>query len=389
MYCGRFCVVHLALAELCVACHQHGDCYAHIRLVGSVLDQKRRGRIVFAAKPKLDVATRSAHQTPKSSEGGDGDEEEETEFLHSCMTSLDYQTVTDPCGSPTTTEHTTVSLPPTWKHRHNCGCLLCSDTALERMWLRSYIIEAANRLLQDNVSESKTMLLTAMRQRERLLTNISTQISHMGLAVHDDGVRAKALKSLSAVAVYQTYFDVIALNLCEAAFLGKDLKHFSSRYSQAEKALKNNYLPSDWSHVHLAELFYIGATPSLLWPPTAQLVPKSKLSAVDILCAGIGRVTIADVVTPPKPTRKSQKAERVSSFIAGANDEQPSESQKSRRGRSNNSAVAAPVKSRPVAPKLSARSRNVIKEIVDDALSSTDSQTENINHVQKSSGTVS
>lgn len=346
-------------------CHQHSDCYVHVRLVTSVLDPRKNRRIVLAAKPKSDVAIRSTHRTLKSSEGSDG-EEEETDFLRSCMTSIDYQTVSDPCGSPTATERFTVSLSPTWKHRHNCSCSLCSDTAMERIWLRSHIIEATNRLRQQNVSDSNTMLSTAIKQRERLLTNISTQTSLFGLAVYDDSVRGKALQLFGAIAVYQTEFDVIALTLCEAAFLGKDSKHFSSCYLQAEEALHSNYLPSDHSHIYLAELFYIGATPSLLWPSTAQLVPKSKLSSIDILCAGIGRVNITEVATPPNPTRKSQKADRAPSFVACDSEGQTAEPQKSSRSRNGNSVVAAPVKSRAVAAKVSGRSRNTAKEIVSD-----------------------
>lgn len=354
----------MALAELCVACHQHNDCYIHIRLVSSVLDPKKHRVIVLPTKPKSDVATGSTYHMPDLSTGSDGDEEEGADFLRSCMTSLDYQTVSDLCGSPTTTERFTISLPPTWKHRAKCDCKLCSDTAMERIRLRSYIIEASNRLHQDNISDSKTMLSTAFKQRERLVTNISAQTSMFGSAVCDNHVREKALQLFAASTVYQTDFDMIALNLCEAAFLGKDPKHFSSCYSQAEEALQSNYLPSDWCHIHLAELFYIGATPSLLWPSTAQLVPKSKLSSIEILCAGMGRVNVSEVVTPPNPTRKSKRAERVASFVACDSDAQPDKSQKSRRN--NNLVLDAPIKSRPVVAKVSGRSRNPAKETVQD-----------------------
>jgi len=387
LFCARFCKVHLALAELCIACRQHNDCYVHVRLVAAVLDPKKHRRIDLPSKSKSDVATRSTRLTSDCSEASDG-EEEGTDFLRSCMTSVDYQTATDPCGSPATTERFTVSLPPTWKHRHNCNCVLCSDTAAERIWLRSHIIEASNRLHQDNVSDSKTMLSAAIKQHERLTANISAQTSLFSSAICDECVRGKAVQKFSAVAVYQTDFHVIALILCEAAFLGKDSKHFSSCYSQAEE-LQSNYLPSDRSHVYLAELFYIGATPSLLWPSTAQLVPESKLSSVDILCAGIGRVNITDVVTPPNP-RKQQKAERVSSFVACDNEEQPAESQKSRRGRNNNSVAAAPVKSRPVAAKVSGRSRSTAKEIAQDVGTSASSvikkKHDKTCHVQNPSG---
>jgi len=366
LFGGRFCEVHLALAELCVVCRQHSDCYVHIRLVTAVLDPKKSQRIVLSAKPKSDVAASSARHVQDCSEGSDG-EEEGTDFLRSCMTSLDYQTVSDPCGSPTTTERFTVALPLTWKHRHSCNCVLCSDTAMERIWLRSHVVEATNRLHQDNVSDSKSMLSAALKQRERLSANVSVLASLFGSAAYDDSIRQKVQQLFASAAVYQTDFDMIALTLCEAAFLGKDSKHFSSCYSQAEEALHGNYLPSERSHVYLAELFYIGATPSLLWPSTAQLVPKSKLSSIDILCAGIGRVNITDVSTPPNPRGKSQKPERVSSFVACDKDEPSAESQKSRRGRSNNSVVAAPVKSRPVAAKVSGRSRNSAKGTVSDA----------------------
>ena len=382
----------MALAELCVACRQHNDCYIHVHLVASVLDPKKHRRIVLPTKLKSDVAVGSTYRMLDVSTGSDGDEEEETDFLRSCMTSLDYQTVSDPCGSPTTTERITISLPPTWKHRAECGCMLCSDAAMERIWLRSYVIEATNRLHQDNVSDSKTMLLTAIKQRERLLTNIAAQTSMFGSAVCDNYIREKAQQLFAASAVYQTDFDVIALNLCEAAFLGKDSKHFSSCYLQAEEALQGNYLPSDWSHVHLAELFYIGATPSLLWPSTAQLVPKSKLSSIDILCAGIGRVNVSEVVTPPNPARKSKKAERVASFVACDSEEQPDKLQKSRSSRNSDFQVGAPVKSRPVAAKVSGRSRNSAKEIVQDAgtsaLSLTGNKSEKASHMQKSSGII-
>jgi len=303
---------------------------------------------------------------PDRSEGSDGDEEG-TDFLRSCMTSLDYQTVSDTCGSPTTTKQLRVALPLTWKHRVSCGCMLCSDTAMERIWLRSHIVEATNRLHQDNVTDSRNMLSAATKQHERLVANISAQTSVFGSAIYDDNIRGKALQQFMPATVYQTDFDVIALTLCEAAFLGKDSEHFSSCYSQAEEALRGNYLPSERSHVYLAELFYIGATPSLLWPSTAQLVPKSKLSPIDILCAGIGRMSVTDVATPPNPRGKSQKAERVASFVACDKDEQSADSGKSRRGRNKNSVMAAPVKSRPVAAKVSGQSRNSVKETVPDA----------------------
>lgn len=360
LFCGRFCEVHLALAELCVACRQHTDCYVHVRLVAAILDPKKHRSIDLPTKPKSDVAARSARSVPDFSEGSEG-EEEGTDFLRSCMTSVNYQTVSDPCASPTSTERFKVNLPPTWKHRHKCSCVLCCDTAVERIWLRSHIIEASNRLHQDNVSDSNTMLSAAIKQRERLTANVSTQMSVFVSAVCDDHLREKVECQFSAIAVYQTDFQVISLILCEAAFLGKDSKHFSSCYSQAED-LQSNYLPSDRTHIHLAELFYIGATPSLLWPSTAQLVPKSKLSSVDILCAGIGRVNIAEVVTPPNPG-KPQRAERAPSFVACDDEKQLAESQKSRRGRNNNSVTAAPVKSRQVAAKVSGRSRSSAKEI--------------------------
>lgn len=373
VFCGRFCEVHLALAELCIVCHQYNDCYVHVRLVTAVLNPKKHRRVVLPAKPKSDIPASSTYRMPDCSDTSDG-EEEGTDFLRSCMTSLDYQTVSDPCGSPTTSERFTVTLPPTWKHRHNCGCLLCSDIATERIWLRSHIIEAANRLHQDNVSDSKTMLSAAIKQRDRLSANVSAQASLFGSAVCDDRARGKAHQLFAATAVYQTDFDVIALTLCEAAFLGKDLKHFSSCYSQAEEALWSNYLPSDRSHVYLAELFYIGATPRLLWPSTAQLVPKSKLSSIDILCAGIGRVSITEIATPPNPPGKSRKAERVTSFVACDNGEQTAESQKN-RGRNDSSVVAAPVKNRPIAAKVSGRSRKSAKETAPDAGAVTSLQT--------------
>lgn len=403
VFCGRFCEVHLALAELCIMSHQHGDCYVHVRLVKAVLDpntHRRVGGVVLPDKLKSDVATSSTNHKTDCSDGSDGDEES-TDFLRSCLTSLDYQTVSDLCGSPTTTERSTILLPPTWKHPYNCDCVLCSDTAAERIWLRSHIIEASSRLHQDNISQSQTMLRSAIKQRERLSTNISMQTELFGSAIYDDCIRGKALQLFAAVAVFHTDFDVIALTLCEAAVLEKDSNHFSSCYSQAEEALGSNYLPSEWSHVYLAELFYIGATPRLLWPSTAQLVPKSKLSSVDILCAGIGRVNITEVATPqkaesvpvfvacdiekqavglrerrrgrsnampPKPAQTSEKAERVPSYVASFDSEkQPVASQKSRRGRTSSSVTAAPIKSRPVAGKVSGRSRNSSKEIVSDA----------------------
>jgi len=390
MIFGRFCEVHLALAELCVACHQHRDCYVHVRLVASVLDPKKHRRVVLPIKLKSDIAAGSTHHVPDFANGSDGDEEEGTDFLRSCVTSLDYQVVSDPCGSPTTTERFTVSLPPTWKHRAKCDCTLCLDTAMERIWLRSYVVEATNRLHQDNLSDSKTMLMTAIKQRDRLLSNISAQTSMFGSAVHDSHIREKALQLLVASAVYQTDFDVIALSLCEAAFLGKDSKHFSSCYSQAEEALQSNHLPSEWSHIHLAELFYIGSTPSLLWPSAAQLVPKSKLSSIDILCAGIGRMNVSEVVTPPNPARKSKKTERVASLVACDGDEKPDKSQKSRDSRSSNFQVGAPLKSRPVAAKVSGRSRNSTKETVQVADTSAliGKKSEKASHIQKSSGTI-
>jgi len=362
MFCGRLCEVHLALAELCVACRQHKDCYVHVRLVAAVLDPKKHKHIALPAKLKSDAVTRSKDHTPNSSEGSEG-EEDGTDFLRSCMTSVDYQTVSDPCGSPTTTEQLTVSLPPTWKHRHNCSCVLCSDMAMERIWLQSHIIEASNRLHQDSISDSKTLLSSAMKQRERLTANVSAQTSVFGLAICGDSIRKKARQQFSAAAVYQTDFHVIALMLCEAAFLGKDSKHFTSCYSQAEE-LQSNYFPSDRSHIYLAELFYMGATPSLLWPSTAELVPKSKLS-IYALCANMGRVNITEVVTPPN-ARKLPKAERVPSFVACENEEQQADSQKSHRGRKDISVAGAPVKSRPVAAKMSTRSRNLAREIVQD-----------------------
>jgi len=364
VFCGRFCEIHLALGELCVACHQHSDCHMHIRLIRFVLRSKKRQNVAVPAKPKSGVYARSTHGIPDALEGSDREDQNGFDFLRSRMTSVDYQTVSDPCGSPTAAERLTVSLPPTWKHRRKCDCVHCIDTAAERIWLRSYIVEAASRLCQDNVSDSKTMLSTASKQHERLLSNISAQTLAFGLAVYDDEIRVKAMRLFSAVAIYQAHFYVIALNLCEAAFLGKDSKHFSSCYVQAKEALQSNYMPTDRSHVHLAELFYIGATPSLLWPSTAQLVPKSKLSSVDIICAGIGRVSITDIVTPPRPERKSQISGRVSSFVACDGSEQPAESQKSRRGRNTNSLLAAPVKSRPVIAKVSGRTRTSAKEMV-------------------------
>lgn len=370
VFCGRFCEVHLALAELCVACHQHSDCYAHVRLVAAVLDPKKHKRSVLPTKLKSDVVTKSTHHMPDCSEESEG-EEEGTDFLRSCMTSVDYQTISEPCGSPTSTERFTVSLPPTWKHRHNCRCVLCSDTAMERIWLRGHIIEASNRLHQGSISDSKTLLSAAMKQRERLTGNVSAQMSVFGLAICDDSIGKKATQQFSATAVFQTDFHMIALMLCEAAFLGKDSKHFTSCYSQAEE-LQSNYFPSDRSHIYFAALFYIGAMPNLPWPSTAQLVPKSKLSSVDIVCAGMGRVNIAEVVTPPNP-RKPPRAERVPSFVACENEEQPAVSQKSRRGRSNNSVSGAPVKSRPVAAKMSARCRNLAAEILQDTETSASS----------------
>jgi len=355
LYCCRFCEVHLALAELCVACRQHNDCYVHVRLVSSVLDPKKLGRRDFlSARAKSDAAT---SLVAKHSEGSDG-EEEGMDFLRSCLTSVDYQTVSDPCGSPTTTERLTVSMPPTWKHRHTCKCILCTDPSLERIWLRGHIIEASNRLHQDNVFDSKSLLSAAGKQQERLTTNVSAQRSDFSLAVVDKHVKRQAVKQFSAVAVYQTDFHLIALILCEAAFRGKDSKHFSSCYTQAEE-LQSNYLPSDRSHIYLAELFYIGATPSLLWPSTAQLLPKVKLSIVDILCAGIGRVNVSDVATPPQ-SNKSQRADRVPSFVAC--DEDPLAAQKTCCGRTGASVVGAPVKSRPVAAKISGRAKNPPKE---------------------------
>lgn len=269
---------------------------------------------------------------------------------------------------------------------------MCSDTAVERIWLRSYIVEATSRLHQDNLSDSKTMLSTALKQRERLLTNISAQTSRFSLAVCDSNIRKKALQLFMGSMVYQTDFDVISLIACEAAFLGKDLKRFSSCYSQAEEALQSNYLPSNWSHVHLAELFYIGASPSLLWPSTTQLVPKSKLSAIDILCAGMGRVNVSEVVTPPNATKQSKKAERVPSFVACDSEVQPDKSQKSCDSRSSNLQLGAPIKSRPVAAKLSGRSRTSAKEIVQDAGTSASSvirnKREKAFRTQKSSGVI-
>ena len=373
----------MALAELCVACRQHSDCYAHICLVASVLDPKKQQRTVLPTKSTSGIASRFTSDLPDIS--GGSDEEEGTDFLRSCMTSLDYQTVSDPCGSPTTTEQRTIRLPPTWKHRAKCDCMLCSDMAMERIWLRSHIIEATNRLHQDNISDCKTMLSAAVKQQKRLLTNITAQTSTFGLAVCDNHIRGKALQLFVASAVYQVDFDVIALNLCEAAFLGKDSKHFSRCYSQAEEALQSNYLPSEWSHIHFAELFYIGVTPSLLWPSTAQLVPKSKLSSIDVLCAGVGRVSISEVVTPPNPPRKSKKAERAASFIPCDREEQQDKSQKSSR---NNIQVGAPVKSRPVAAKMSTRCRNLANEIVQEASLLVGNECEKASHVLKSSGII-
>jgi len=383
VFCVRLCEVHLALAELCIACRQHDDCYVHMRLISTVLDPKKRRHIFLPAKAKSDVATGS---TADLSEGSDG-EGEEMGFLRSCMTSVDYQTVSDPCGSPTTTEPFTVSVPPTWNHHHNCGCVLCVDPSLERIWLRGHIIEASNRLHQDNVSDSKTMLSAAVKQRERLVANTSAQRSVLSSAVCDDRVRRKAVQQFSAVAVYQTDFHLVALILCEAAFLGKKLKHFSTFYTQAEE-LQSNYLPSDRSHIYLAELFYIGASPSLLWPSRDQLVPKSKLSTVDILSAGMGRLNVADVATPPNPPSKPRKVERVPSFVAC--DDQPAASQRSRRDRTGSSVVGAPVKSRPVAAKISGRSRNLAKENAHDVEKSASSLTrkkeQKAGHVLQPSG---
>ena len=110
MFCGRFCEVHLALAELCVVCHEHSDCYVHVRLVASVLNPKKHGRIVLPTKVKSTTAVGSTHPMPDLDNGNVGDEEEGTDFLRSCMTSLDYQVVSDPYGSP---KRFTISLPPT------------------------------------------------------------------------------------------------------------------------------------------------------------------------------------------------------------------------------------------------------------------------------------
>ena len=331
----------------------------------------------------------SASIKPEYSEGSDG-EEEGTDFLRSRMTSLNYQTVTDPFGSPTATKRLRILLPPTWKHRDKCGCTICSDMAVERIWLRSHIIEAANRLQQNNVSDGKTMLSMTIKQRERLSTNISAHVSAFGSAICDDHIRGKALQQFAPFAVHQSDFNVLAVILCEAAVLGKDSQQFSSCYSQAEEALQRNYLSFDRSHVYLAELFYIAATPNLLWPPTTQLVPKSKLSSVDILCAGIGRMNVSEVMTPPDATRKSQKPERVVPEVDEMPQQPARDLPKGRRGRSNSSVTAAPVKCRQIALKVSGQSRALGKELVPDDETSTSLPTRNKHkktcHVQNPSG---
>jgi hypothetical protein len=343
MYDFRFSEVHMTLAQLSIMSGRFSDCTAHLNLINFILDP-RNGRSVVQASNQSENDTSSSPSELETSQA------DNSSFIKSRITSLDYRAVTDPCCSPTGTKRVTVKSPKTWTHTVGCSCAFCSDPVLEYLWLSCYVVDALSRLRQGQIADAEKMLMAAHRQTERLVSNAGRYVKDLSLK------RQRHSSVVSAERIFQAVYSEIYVRLCELVLIkGKDKSQFSSWYAKALDCIQRNYTTTMVSYLHLTELYYLHSVRGLTWPSAVEkLTDEYQISTVDMLCAGIGRMKTTDNTTPPVKRVGRKCSIEVENLAGSKKDNSDTLSGRCSRKKSTN-AVAAPVKKRPVAGRLRAQ----------------------------------
>lgn len=346
----------MTLAQLSITSGRFNDCAAHLNLINFILDP-RNGRTV--ARPCSlakceDDDTITSPSEPEASHPDNGS------FIRSRMTSLDYGTASDTSCSPTGTKHVTVKSPKTWTHTAGCSCAHCSDPSLEYIWLSSYVVDALSRLRQGRIADAEKMFLAAYKQTERLVTNAVRYVKDLTFETHGHS------SLVSAESVFQAVYSEIYVRLCELALTsGRAVSEFSSRYSKALDFVRRNYSPTALSHLHLTELYYLSSMRGLTGPSAVEkLTEEYQISAVDMLCAGMGRLKTTDVTTPPVK-RAVRKCSVDTENDPGGRSEDPNASNGRCGRKKSTNAVAAPVKKRPVTGRLRAQRASSVADVAE------------------------
>jgi hypothetical protein len=340
----RFSEVHMTLAQLSIMSGKFSDCAAHLNLINFILDP-RNGRSVVRASNPANSDTSAAPSELESSRL------DNSSFIKSRITSLDYRTVTDPSSSPTGTRRVTVKSPKTWTHSAGCSCAFCSDPVLEYLWLSCYVVDALSRLRQGQIADAEKMLLAAYKQTARLVTNAVGYVKDLTLERRGHSRVVSAAES-----VFQAVCGEIYVRLCELVLIkGGDISQFSGWYSKAVDFIRRSYTTTALSHLHLTELYYLYSVRGLTWPSAVEkLTGEYQVSTVDMLCAGIGRLETNDITTPPVKRVGRKCSIEVENDAGSKKDNADTLSGRCSRKKSTN-AVAAPVKKRPVTGRLRAQ----------------------------------
>jgi len=336
------------LAQLSIISGRFNDCSAHLNIISYILDPRNGNQQTpVSSENKDDISDSPSQLNPSLSDDSDG-----SDFIRSRMMTLDYRTVGDVSGSPTRTRHIAVKLPITWTHTVGCECDQCNDPVLENIWLSCYVIGALVRLRQGQTSEAEKMLSAACQQSNRVIANAISFLKEL-----NPKKRVRECEA-SAGSIFQAVFSEINVRLCELALTkAEDVGQFSSLYARALDFIKQNYVSLASSYLHLTELYYFSSMLSLTWPSAVNTLEDNKITAVDMLCAGIGRMKTADVLTPPLSKRVGRKIS-----IETKNDSEhlanESNVRSGRPGKKKTIVVAvaaAPVKKRPTASRLGAQ----------------------------------